>query len=703
MRKNFIKHSVYPVYTENVAPTVCFQKTFFAQKTGRFTLDICALGIGYCYLNGTLVSADLFTAPLSDYRKTLWFNRYDVTSLIKDGENELFVEVGNGFYNEGFDSAWGHNKAEWRGEPTLSLSVYKDGQEIFITDDSWASTLSQKTFYNELRSGEYFDARVEKETGWQKAVINENTPKGVLRLCECEPIREMERLSVVKYWKSKQGYIFDFGRNISGYVEIDVTEESGCEITLKHLEDIDENGELKDTGLSKFLRAPFQQNKVICNGKRVVWKPRFSYHGFRYVEVIGLTKEPVPSLLTAFFVHQAVDQIADFSCSDEILNKIYQAGIASTKSNMFYSFTDCPTREKLGWINDTAVSLEQIMFDFDAQKLLYKWFVDICDSMNEKGEVPGVVPSPDWGYEHGILCFSILFLLPYMAYKYYGDKEFLLNALPYMRRVYAYQKENMGKSVLGDWSCGFGTHTPILFVEAAYMYIFTLIFKLTDELQELPVDLNNEKDCARWKDFLEEQIAFGKCSVLEQSAIAALILLDLGDSEQLGKQLEKIIEYWDEHLHVGMFGAQFIYKALLKIGRADLAYSMITNPTAPSFRAWIDEGATALYETFRENPRTLSKNHHLYSNVLYFFIEGICGLQWKGKNVFEVCPNFISALTHAKCHRKTETGGVWVEWQREGDKIKLKIKTTGKVVASYNGEQIVEDEKIFTVMDVFLN
>lgn len=697
MRKSFIKNSRYPMYALGIGPTVCFKKVFNVQEKGHFILEVCALGIGYCYLNGNLVHEDLFISPISDYRKTLWFNRYDITSLIKKGENELFVEVGNGFYNEGFESVWNHYKAKWRGEPTLSLSIYRDGQELIVTDESWISTLSKKTFYNELRSGEYFDSRVEVETGWQKAVINDDVPQGILRLCECEPIREMEYLPAVKYWKSKQGYIFDFGRNISGYVEIDITEENGREVILKHLEEIDENGELKDTGLSIYLKALFQTNKIICNGKRVVWKPRFSYHGFRYVEVIGLTHEPNLSLLTAFFVHQSVEQIADFSCSDETLNKIYKAGIASTKANMFYSLTDCPTREKLGWLNDAAASLEQIMFDFDAKKLLYKWFVDICDSINEKGAVSGVVPSPDWGYDHGVLCSSIVFLLPYMAYKYYGDKEFLLNALPHMRRIYANQKVNMRKSTLGDWGCGLGTHTPVIFVEITYMYIFTLIFKLTDELQGLPVDVDNEKDCARWKDFLEKQIDFGKCSILEQSAFAVLIMFELGDCESLGKQLMKVIDYWDGHIHAGMFGLQFLYKALTKMGRADLAYSMITNPTAPSFKVWMDEGATTLYETFEENPRTISKNHHLYSNVLYFFIEGICGLQWQAKNVFNVEPNYIPQLSYAKCQRVTQDGGVWVEWRKTETGVKLWIKTTGETVAFYGQERVENEEKVFVV------
>ena len=301
MQKRFIKHKTYPEDNLSYAPTVCFRKRFCVEKGGEFTLAFCALGMGYCYINGIRIAQDLFLSPVADYRKTLWYTVYDVTSLIRDGENELFVEVGNGFYNEGIETVWGHHKAAWRGQPTVCLSLCLDGREILTTDESWQATLSKRTVYNQIRSGEHFDSRVKEESEWVPAEVNTQPPEGEFRLCDCQPIIESERISAVVINKSKRGWVFDFGKNIAGYAEISIQAESGLEITLAYAEEIDSDGELKLNGLDVYQQAPFQKDKLICNGEKVVWKPQFTYHGFRYVEVLGLKNKPTVSLLTAIF------------------------------------------------------------------------------------------------------------------------------------------------------------------------------------------------------------------------------------------------------------------------------------------------------------------------------------------------------------------------------------------------------------------
>ena len=397
MEKQFIKAKNYKEDGVSYAPSVCFRKKFALKKSGRYTLSVCALGFGYVTVNGEKVAEDLFLAPVSDYRKTLWVNEFDVTKLLKDGENEIFVEVGNGFFNEGIETVWGHYKAAWRGEPTLCLSLANDGKDVVKTGEDWEAALSTKTVFNELRSGEYFDARG-GELHFENAVQNQTPPTGEFRLCDCEPILEAERILPTDISKSKDGWIFDFGKNISGYAELCACEEAGRELTLKYAEEIDETGELQINGLNVFQKAPFQTDKVICNGEKLVWKPKFTYHGFRFVEVIGLQNPPTEEMLTAIFIKQALERRGEFTCSDETLNKIYAAGIAATESNLFYSLTDCPTREKLGWTNDAQASLEQFLFNFGGEKLLKKWIVDICDTVNADGDLAGVAPSPDWGY-----------------------------------------------------------------------------------------------------------------------------------------------------------------------------------------------------------------------------------------------------------------------------------------------------------------
>ena len=689
MKKQFIKHKTYPEDNLHYAPTVCFRKRFIIDKKGEYTLSFCALGMGYCYINGQRITQDLFLSPVSDYRKTLWYNVYDVTAFIQEGENEIFVEVGNGFYNEGIETVWGHHKAAWRGQPTVCLSLCVDGVEIVATDESWQSTLSKRTIYNQLRSGEYFDSRIKEESDWQPAELNTVQPQGRLRLCDCQPIVEAERLSAVAIHQSKRGWIFDFGKNISGYAEISIQAESGVEITLAYAEEIDANGELQLNGLEIYQQAPFQVDKLICNGERVVWKPQFTYHGFRYVEVLGLQNEPTMSLLTAIFTRQSLNRRSEFLCSDDGLNKVYAAGILATQCNMFYSLTDCPTREKLGWTNDAQASLPQIMFNFDSHKLLKKWLVDICETQNAEGDLAGIAPSPDWGYGHGPVCNGIVFVLPYLLKKYYGDEQAVAYALPFMKKYYAYYETHLGASWLGDWTGATNLETPISFIEQVYMFMFSAIFHQLGE--------NYAEQETQAKVSLEKYLVDDRCSIDTQSAISALIVLRIGDKATLAQQLVERIAKDNNHLHCGMFGVQFLYKALTMIGRADLAYKLIMNKTAPSFYDWLSRGATTLWETFDETAKTKSKNHHMFSNVLYFLTEGICGICWRSKNVFEIVPSFISTLNFAKCNRKTETGELSVEWKRTENGVVLKIQTSGDLTAIYKLEKIYNGEKTFLI------
>lgn len=689
MYKQFIKHKTYPEDNLNYAPTACFRKRFIASKKGQYKLSFCALGIGYCYINGKRISDNLFLSPVADYRKTLWYNDFDVTELIVDGENELFVEVGNGFYNEGIETVWGHNKAAWRGQPTVCLFLSMDGEELVKTDDSWQSTLSKRTVYNQLRSGEHFDSRIKEESGWLAAELNEQQPQGEFRLCDCQPITEKERLAPISMHKSECGWIFDFGKNISGYAEIAIQADSGVEITLSYAEELNELGELELNGLDVYQQAPFQVDKLICNGEKVIWKPQFTYHGFRYVEVLGLQNEPTMSLLTAIFTCQSVERTTEFLCSDEGLNKLYEAGILATQCNMFYSLTDCPTREKLGWTNDAQASLPQVMFNFDSHKLLKKWLIDICETQNVEGDLAGIAPSPDWGYGDGPVCNGIIFMLPYLLKKYYGDEETVKQALPFMKKYYAYFKTHIGETWLGDWTGSTNLETPIPFIENVYWFMFSAI------LWQLGEDYVEENQQAKKQ--LEGYLEDGKCIVNEQTAISALIALGIGNKDTLGQQLVEKIAENNNHLHCGMFGVQFLYKALDGIGRGDLAYNLIMNKTAPSFYDWLNRGATTLWETFDESAKTKSKNHHMFSNVIYFLTENICGIHWCSKTVFEMKPSFLPMLNFAKCERKTKEGKIATEWQRTENGVVLKIQTTGDVTARYGLDEIRNEEKTFLI------
>lgn len=680
------------------SPSVLFRKKFnLTALPEKVTMRVCGLGLGVYYINGQKITDDVFLTPVADYRKTLWYTEYDVTRLLKEGENTVCAEVGNGFYNENFKSGWHHDEAKWRSAPCLWLQLFCD-EVILQTDESWRAKASEATFYNQLRSGEYYDSRKTEnwtennydDSEWASASFAKKQPQGKLVKCECEPMREYERCAPVNITENDNGYLFDFGVNISGYAQLNICADEGTEITLAYAEEVDEKGDLKLNGCGCYYPdVPFQTDKFICSGQRTVWKPQFTYHGFRYVEVRGLTEKPDKNLLTAIFTHQALAQTSTFTCSDETLNKIWSAGIRSTLSNTFYSLTDCPTREKLGWTNDAQASLEQFLFNFEGEKLLEKWLIDICDTMNADGDLSGVAPSPDWGYGHGPVCNGIIFTLPYLLYKYCGNYSAVEYALPYMTRYYEYLKAHLGESSLGDWTGYRFYATPIDFIEKTYLYMFASIF--------VELEKDYALECEKWQNDLERYIENGRCVVDEQCAISALIVLGIGDEKTLGAQLVENVEKADRHMKTGMFGAQFLYKALEKIGRTDLAYCAITNPSEPSFRVWIEQGATTLWESFDTDAHTLSKNHHMFSNVLYFFVESICGAKRLSKNRYNVCAKFVPQLSFAECSRVSRDGAFSVKWERENGTVKVTLSASGEVVLEYKNVKIESGTRVFYI------
>ena len=207
-----------------------FRKSFTLESCGTARLSVCGLGIGYYYINGRKVSGDLFTAPQSDYTKTLWYNEYDVTGLLQEGENCIAVWLGNGWYNEDFETGWRFDEAVWRDVPKCMLRLEVDGVCTVVSDDSWKCQPDSAIYFNGLRSGEYFDARLYDpewvdtdydDSSWVQAVKDDNPPAGVFRKCPCEPIRECRVYACKEVIPAGEGrFIFDFGQNMSGYIRL---------------------------------------------------------------------------------------------------------------------------------------------------------------------------------------------------------------------------------------------------------------------------------------------------------------------------------------------------------------------------------------------------------------------------------------------------------------------------------------------------
>ena len=596
--------------------SLLLRRTFNIRNTNhKFCLEVIGLGIGIYYLNGQRITDGVLCTPNSDYSKTLYLERYDVTKLIRKGKNVIAIELGNGFYNESLETVWKINKAHWRGEKCLLLKLKADDKVVVRSDEKFKVLYSPYMTYNELRAGECFDQRkfIEfyqpsfDDSSWSNAVFIKNQPKGKIKDNVCPPIKEFEHLAPCNIIKSKNGYIFDFGRNISGYISAKITAPINKEIVFKHAEDIS-NNELELHGLNCYQKdEPFQTDKCISSGKPFIYKPRFTYHGFQYVEVTGIDSVDEISI-EAIFVHQDIKYYKPQKALDEMYQKIFDAGINSILSNTYYGFTDCPTREKLNWLNDFSASLPVIMKYFDAKDLLAKVYQDIVDTQDSSGNISGIAPSPKWGYEYGPVCNNVMITLPYLFYKHYGDRSLFDNNLKHIKKYYRFIKKNINSNYffLGDWT-GATNHskTPVKFVLETYMFIFDKV------LNEMTNSDNYLKDLA----LREKRLLTYKLD--GQTIPSVLLALGIGNSDNNLNILIKDIESNDYHFDVGMFGFQYLFRSLSDNGRDDIIRKMVCNEKAPSFKVWMDNGATTFYETFGET-WSLSMNHHMFSCVIQY-------------------------------------------------------------------------------------
>jgi len=689
-------------------PAPQFRRRFTLPAFTKATLSVCGLGYGYYWLNGQPVSQDKLTAPVGDYQKTLWYNVYDVTGLLRQGENIVAVWCGNGFFNETFKTSWNHNLAAWRDNPKIILQLDIDGVVNMVSDDSWKCQPASAITYNQLRSGEHFDARFfdpawcslnYDDTGWPQAVLDNRPPGGTFRLCLCEPMRECAEFPAQKVIQTGDNrYLFDIGQNISGYIRLKVRQNAGDVITIRYAEQVNDDNSLKLNNMfSHYPQSPFMTDRFICNGNEFTWSPMFVYHGFRYIELEGTAQPPPLEMVTGIFMHQDIKPISTFACSDPVLNQLFRIGQMATLSNLAYMPTDCPTREKLGWANDAQASTEQMLTNFTIVRLFEKWMVDIYDAMRDNGALPGIIPTGGWGYEwgNGPVSDGVLFEIPHKVYLFTGDAHLLKESLPYFMRYLDYLKgqADLQDSLVGfgldDWApptADFKSRTPAKFINTVLHIKFLRIAKLAADLS------GNPEQAAAFQAEVDRLIALfswhyikanGTCAVDEQCSVAMTIFHGLyTDLEPLKCQLMRLVEDADFHHTCGMVGLRRLYYALNTCGLPEYAYRIITAEGYPGYRLWLEDGATTLWETWQPGA---SKNHHMYSDFMSWLMKTIVGINptfdSPGFATTIISPAFIPQLEWAEGSEDTVAGRIAVSWRRVMSVVNLQVLVPDGIAA----------------------
>lgn len=674
-------------------------------------------GFADLYLNGKPVTDEVLHSPTSDYSRILWYQVYEVSHLLQAGENTLCLVLGNGFFNETFDTPWHHNHAPWRDAPQFILRLLGEGEELLVSDSAFRVSLDRSPIvFNQLRSGEYYDARKKDDTwlwpefddgDWSPAIECPPT-SAEFHPTPCPPIRELERISPVAITETARGYLVDFGVTLSGYGEFTLKEKRGQEILFYYCEDITPEGDPKHNKMNEgqfAYVAPFHLNKLIASGEWDTFKPRFSYHGFRYVLITGLSEPPKKENATAIFLHQDIARRSEFSCGNPILQYIYDCGIRSTYSNMHWCLTDCPTREKLGWANDAQASVEQTLLNFDILSLYRKWFEEIKAAMREDGALPGIIPSPGWGFDCGPICDCLLYEIPYRCYLYAGDAGLLKEGIPYFQRYIPYLKSKIPHPEsfwLGDWmGHGNAPKIPMDFVWRFYLLKALRITALAKGLAG--------EDAAPWQEEYEkERTAFlkdyltpgGECTIAEQSSIAMLLSEEVGENTPiLRQQLTRVLERDGISLTCGMVGVQYLYDALALCGRPDLAIKLMTE-SDPGYKTWYEAGASTLWESW-DGRDIGSKNHHMFSGVIAWFYKALLGITPRkdapGFKEITLSPHFVSGLGFAKGSVETARGRILAGWEEQEEGFLYTVSIPEGIRADYNGKALSAGESIFWI------
>ena len=725
--KSFIKATESYCTLENKVPAPYLRRGFDVKsQLTSATLIITGLGFYKTFVNGTEITKGHMAPYRSNIDHYIYYDKYDITDKLKGGKNALGIILGNGMRNAWGGFIWDFDKAVFRGAPITAFSLellYSDGTKETIVSDTETRTAPSPIFYDDVHTGEGFDARLDipnwnspefDDSTWAQALTAE-APRGDAKICEAEPIRVRNRIKPINIFKCGESFVYDFGINSSGVCELKINGSNSQELVLQYFEEpVDGKPFLNNLRFRSCDTV--QEDRYICKGGETEkYIPSFTYHGFRYVEVSGITdQQATEELLTYLEMSSDIEKAGSFVCSDETVNKIQEATVRSDYSNFWYFPTDCPQREKNGWTGDASLSAEQMLYNMKPENSFKEWLRNIYKAMSDKGEIPGIIPTAEWGYlkdkaiYNGPSWDAAIVNISYYMYIYRGDTEVLRElSVPLMRYLnYLFSKLNEKGTIaigLGDWcqvrepgnEWGFPsvsnevTDTITTFDIANKAALIFGVLGQTEQKQFAEMLALRVR-----KAFRENLIAFDTMTVEgeTQSGQAMAIYYGLFEDDEKPAAFERLLEFIGRrggHFHGGVLGGRVIYRLLAENGEAELAYNMITRPDFPSYGNWIIRGATTLWEEFYPEKgegdlvRISSHNHHFWGDVSAWFYRYLAGINInptrQDANNINIEPVFIEKLDFVKASYAAKDGTVMVAWKRKGNTVIINTELTGKV------------------------
>ena len=745
---------------DNPLPAQMLRKEFNVdQPVRRATAYVSALGLYELWINGRRVGDHILAPEWTDYNRRIQYQTYDVTNLLNVGENAIGGHLGDGWYAGRIGLSHivenGPLRCIYGSRPCLRVLIEivgKSGKkQILLTDPTWRVTEDGPIRVSDILDGETYDARMEMD-GWNlpgfddsrwKAVAVKEDAQGQLVAQMNEPIRVIEEIKPIEVTEPTPGvYVFDLGQNMVGWCRIRVRGEAGQAIRLRHAEVLNDDGTIYRDN----LRMPSdggplgarQEDTYICRSEQLeTFEPHFTFHGFRYVEVVGLKEKPEKDFLVGRVFCSSFRETGDFECSSAMLNQLDRNILWGQRGNMLSVPTDCPQRdERLGWMGDAQVFAPAGCWQADMASFYSKFLKDVRDAQAEDGRFPDFAPHPfdpnarfsgvpAWG-DAGVI-------VPWVLYEHYGDRRIIEENYESSKRWLEYIHKNNPDLIwrngrgndYGDWLNGdtlIAEGYPKSGGEVPKDVFGTLFFGYSTRLVARMAEvLGYQKEAQRYSKLADKiRRAFKKEFVGEDARIQgdtqagyALALgfdmLPKGKRRKAVSHMVEAVENYKRHISTGFLSTIELMHELTRSGHNEIAYQLLNNKTFPSWGYSIEQGATTIWERWDgyvkgrgfQNPGMNSFNHYAFGAVSDWMWRNIIGIDTDGPGFQKMIirPRPGGGLTWARGTYDSIRGPISVDWRKKDEGLAVDIVIPANTTATVylpvkRGSDVTEGGKL---------
>ncbi|MFH1007251.1 MAG: family 78 glycoside hydrolase catalytic domain [Candidatus Latescibacterota bacterium] len=678
--------------------SVMLRKRFVVGKpVQRARLFISGLGYYELHLNGHRVEDRLLTPAKTHYRRQVLYDTYDLTDSVSEGENALGIMLGNGWFNP--KKEWWSWRMQWYGSPRAICQMHIDHtdgtRDVVTSDGTWRSAYGP-IVSGCIYSGEVYDARLESpgwstpgfvDDDWSTATVVA-PPGGKLVSAMLEPVLAHETIQPISLTEPQPGvWVYDLGQNFSGWVRLKAEGARGTEVTLRFTEWIDNDGMVDVSNLC--LARP--TDRYTFKGEGIeIYEPRFTWHGFRYVEITGYPRTPDLETIEGRFVHTACEPIGTFECGNDLINRIHRCTMQSLRSNLQGLPLDCPQRdERLGWLGDAHVTAELAILNRDMGRFYIKWLRDIKEQQDERGRISMIAPRP--GIEEDLPWSSAWFLIPWYMYVAYGDTGILLEhydgLVRYMRFLDTQADDGIQKP------CWAGDHLSVAeehrgkggmppSISTAFYYLDGVVLsRIADVLGKTDDALHWRKRTAEIgrafnREYCDEET--GTYRDHTQTAIVLPLIFGICPEGCEGAVLQSLIENIAEkqggHLTTGLIGTKYLFDALTAKDRPDIAWKVATTHGFPGWEHLLGNDMTSLPEQW---DRTGSLNHTALGSIDTWFYRTLAGINpdenHPGYEHVVIRPYLPDDLDWARAETDTIRGRVASGWRKNGRVLHMEV------------------------------